>query len=81
MKNSTIREVAKLEAAMEANPPVIVWRHNGRGVQIAVRVDDPHMEKGWAPRPAADLVEPFLEYVELPECTNETLLAAARTEI
>ena len=44
MKNSTDREATKLEAAMKANPPHIVWRNNGRGVQVAVSVDDPHAE-------------------------------------
>lgn len=43
-RNSTIREVEKLEAAMEADPPDIVWEHNGHGVQIAVSIRDPHAD-------------------------------------
>lgn len=40
--NSTSREVAKLDAAMAAKPPRIVWQVNSRGIQIAVQVEDPY---------------------------------------
>jgi hypothetical protein len=46
-KKSTMREVEKLEAAMEANPPIIVWRLDPvRRVQVAWSVDDPHRDGG-----------------------------------
>jgi hypothetical protein len=42
-KNSTIREVEKLEAAMETNPPVIEWRLDPRSrVMVAWSVHDPY---------------------------------------
>ena len=36
--NSYAREMTE---ALEADPPVIVWRHR-KGVQVAVHVHDPH---------------------------------------
>lgn len=53
MKNSTIREVEKLEAAMAVKPPVIEWRLDPvRRVQIAVVVEDPYADDGvrWGER-------------------------------
>jgi hypothetical protein len=47
MKNSTIREVEKLEKAMEADPPVILWvLHPVRKVMVAAHVYDPHADRG-----------------------------------
>ena len=46
-RNSTSREVAKLEAAMEERPPVIQWTPNGRGVMVATFVDDPYRDTGY----------------------------------
>jgi hypothetical protein len=60
MKNSIIREVAKLEAEMAANPPVIVWRPNNRGIQVADSIRDPHTDKVHTPRRRADPVAGFI---------------------
>ena len=49
--NSTIREVAKLEAAMAERPPRIEWRLDPiRRIQVAWFVDDPHEESSNKPR-------------------------------
>lgn len=48
MKNSNIREVEKLEAAMAIDPPVIQWiLHPIRKVMVAAHVYDPHADHGW----------------------------------
>lgn len=45
MKNSTMREVEKLEEAMEEDPPIIEWRLDPvRRVQVAWVVDDPYAD-------------------------------------
>lgn len=57
MKNSTSREVTKLEAAMAERPPIIEWRLDPvRRVQVAWFVDDPYMEHGPAPEQQAGLL-------------------------
>lgn len=33
-----------MDKVLEKNPPVIVWRKNKHGIQIAVQVIDPHTE-------------------------------------
>lgn len=46
--NSAKTEVAKLEADMAANPPVIQWvLHPVRKVMVAAHVYDPHADRGW----------------------------------
>ena len=51
MKNSTMREVEKLEAAMALRPPHIEWRLDPvRRVQVAWLVDDPHVDVYHRPR-------------------------------
>ena len=80
MKNSTIREVQKLEAAMEANPPNIQWRLCPvRRVQVAWLVDDPHADKPGSPLRQERQLEHYAK--KRAECSDESLLAAARTEI
>lgn len=39
-------EQTAMDKVIAANPPLITWRHNGKGVQIATCVDDPHTETG-----------------------------------
>jgi hypothetical protein len=38
-KNS---ECAEMDEELEERPPRIEWRSNGKGVQVAVVVEDPH---------------------------------------
>lgn len=45
--NPENRECRKFEDLLEQDPPVIKWEHNGRGVQIAVLIDDPHADTGY----------------------------------
>ena len=33
-----------MDKALEDNPPRIMWEHDGKGIQRAVLVDDPHAE-------------------------------------
>jgi hypothetical protein len=35
----------EMDAALKAQPPVIVWRTNRKGIQVAVKVQDPHAER------------------------------------
>jgi len=47
VRNSTIREVAKLDAAMEKDPPRITWvLDQKRRVMVAVEIHDPHRDSG-----------------------------------
>lgn len=39
------RDCEQMDAALKAQPPVIVWRKNKRGVMVAVEVNDPHAER------------------------------------
>lgn len=85
------RHEQEMDAALATNPPVIVWQFDPRRkVQVAIYIRDPHAERSaealaqrerareaevvsdewFAPPPAA-----------VPECTDENLLTAARTEI
>lgn len=32
----------EMDAALSAEPPLIVWRPNGKGVLVAVKIRDPH---------------------------------------
>jgi hypothetical protein len=66
-KKSDTVDTLEMDRALIDDPPVIVWRHNGKGIQVAMSVHDPHAEKRWGPR--------------APECTDESLLNAARTEL
>jgi hypothetical protein len=44
-KNATAREIAKFEAAMAVDPPVIRWvLDRTRRVQVAVSIHDPHVD-------------------------------------
>lgn len=74
-----------MDKALEERPPRIVWRNNGKGVQVAVSVIDPHAEAaGWVDRRTPDPVERhlYLDIVEKAyEPMDESLLNAARTEI
>lgn len=45
-------EGARAYAALEANPPVIVWRRKNNGVWVAVSVQDPHSDGGRTHREA-----------------------------
>jgi predicted amidohydrolase YtcJ len=74
-KNNTAlnRYEIEMDKALEANPPVIVWHKDKHGVMRHVFIDDPHAERSPKPEFHADYYEP--------ECTDETLLAAARTGI
>lgn len=79
---------AEMDKALEARPPVITWRKNKHGILVAVSVRDPHAEYT-APargRRRPEPVEPFLaediDYFDyVPECTDESLLNAARTPL
>lgn len=74
--------VAEMDEALAANPPEIVWRNNGKGVQVAVSVKDPRAEYAVpSRRREAEVVYYTHEEVEVPVCMDESLLAAARTEI
>jgi hypothetical protein len=46
VRNSTIREVAKLDAAMEKDPPRDLTEDQKRRVMVAVEVHDPHRDSG-----------------------------------
>lgn len=83
--NSYRREMDK---ALEARPPVIVWGKGPGGIKVAVSVVDPHVDhpgRARRRRPP-EPVEPFrpedIDYIDyVPECTDESLLNAARTQI
>ncbi|HEY9410658.1 MAG TPA: hypothetical protein VIP77_13855 [Jiangellaceae bacterium] len=89
MKRSPFRKTRQtvdmnvMDKALEDNPPRIVWEHDGKGIQRAVVVDDPHAEGPQWRREVArwedDYYEP--EEVKPPVCMDESLLAAARAEI
>jgi hypothetical protein len=68
--NSYCREMDK---ALEARPPVIVWRKDARGILVAVSIDDPHTQVA-SP-------EPIYNPPEQVEPEETSLLAAARTEL
>lgn len=72
----------EMDRLLEKAPPVIAWRKNSRGVMVATSVYDPHGDAGWRPRqtvqPQRTAAPIQVEYVE---CTDENLLAAARTEL
>jgi hypothetical protein len=40
---------AEMDEALKADPPVILWRTNRKGIQVAVKIRDPHTtrEKSW----------------------------------
>lgn len=40
---------AEMDQALDEKPPRIRWASNGKGIQVAVEVDDPHTEKAWRP--------------------------------
>lgn len=42
------RHEQEMDAALEKNPPVIVWRKDKHGIQRAVSVKDPHAEASTA---------------------------------
>lgn len=76
----------EMTRALEADPPTITWRKRNNGIWVHVSIQDPHTETAkqrqrdeefcadmdayFAPQPAIE-----------PECTDETLLTAVRTEI
>lgn len=73
-------------AALNANPPVITWRRKNNGIWVATSVQDPHAETAQHRKRdeefAADLDAYFAPHPAIePECTDENLLTAARTEI
>lgn len=40
--NAYVRE---MDAALEVDPPVIVWEKDSRGILVAVEINDPHTVK------------------------------------
>lgn len=74
----------EMDALLEAAPPSIRWERRGL-VMVAAAVDDPHTEKPNKRHRMSAVnraVEADITYFEhFPECTDENLLNAARTEI
>lgn len=66
---------------LDANPPVIVWAKDHHGVFRAVSIDDPHAEKSAPPLRRERQTAVYAARKAAPECTDENLLAAARTVI
>ena len=57
----------EMTAALDANPPVIVWAKDKRGVMVAVEVHDPHAERtadAQAERVRASVAKADREYQE-----------------
>lgn len=74
----------QMAAALEENPPVIVWELDPtRMIRVPVYINDPHAEGARTHRndELDDEFEVFLDAEPAPECTDENLLSAARTEI
>lgn len=76
----------QMDAALEANPPKIVWRKGKDGILRAESVNDPHTETPQQRRRdrefAADMDAYFApQPATEPECTDENLLAAGQMEI
>lgn len=95
----------QMAAALEANPPVIVWELAPGGIRVPVYINDPHADTGVHPNARKTHCKrghPFDEEntrveadgsrecrtcknekrrVPRPECADENLLAAARTEL
>lgn len=80
--------------ALDANPPVITWRKNNRGIWVATSVRDPHAETGaqraWDERMAReerlldameDEAREVAERFEKHRAYNTPLQIAARTQI
>lgn len=44
-------EIQAMDAALEADPPIIRYRKNNHGVMVAVSIDDPHQDVPNKPRP------------------------------
>lgn len=55
--------VKAMDAALEANPPVIIWRKNSHGVREAIYVDDPHAEREPKDRRPKGLRDIDIEYL------------------
>jgi len=36
-----------MDKILEDRPPRIVWRSNGKGIQVAVFMNDPHTDRPW----------------------------------
>jgi hypothetical protein len=41
------QHTAEMAQALEAKPPRIRWAPNGRGIQVATEIEDPHTKKPW----------------------------------
>jgi hypothetical protein len=41
------RSAADMDQALNDKPPRIRWAPNGKGIQVAVEVDDPYAERPW----------------------------------
>lgn len=41
--------IAEMDEALDKKPPRIRWASNGKGIQVAVEIEDPHTEKPWHP--------------------------------
>jgi hypothetical protein len=63
--SDSARRVYEIEMDMEldANPPVIVWAKNSRGISEAVFIDDPHAETPAKPRQPKGLRAIDIEYI------------------
>lgn len=66
---------------LDANPPVIVWAKDHHGVFRAVSIDDPHADKPGPPLRRERQMAVYAARKAAPECTDENLLSAARTEL
>ena len=80
------REQTAMDELLAENPPLITWRKNNHGIWVHVAISDPHAETAQQRTRdrdfSAQLDDMFPPTTpEPPECTNESLLAAARTEI
>lgn len=85
----------EMDAALRTQPPVIVWKPNGKGILVAVEVRDPHTERSIQAqserlRASADRAERDLFEQEAREVAerfrkyradNSPLMTAARTAI
>jgi len=69
-----------MDEALSERPVSIVWRKKPNGIWIAIHVDDPHGDPIGTGAATANY-RAWQRQQQRSECTDENLLAAARTEL